>query len=272
MKTTQSKLRQEIEFQPDDTPDGAPYDTEPDTHLPTKQRRLRKTIVLSFGLFLGLAILAGIGIAVLLRVAPPQHNTFGFEVAKSLLQFLTVGFLGTLASLIVGEYNRQRARKDTENEFRKGMYRTLIKTYQDTKKVRRSLRACQTMNASGQPIIPFNSYREYMLILMDSQLAFEAAVREVEMFPSAFDQPQTLINELKRMEKYLREILKEYESLQRSRPGKSDPVEIDDGLLYLSDFLGSLTSRARTLKYDASDFYDAASRAMEILQQERLRP
>jgi hypothetical protein len=75
-----------------------------------------------------------------------------------------------------------------------------------------------------------------MEVVIDAQLELENLVRDVETSRPAFTRPDELIHALKSMEKYLSELIKEYETV-RQLLQVGTPTEELKSLPRLSDFL-----------------------------------
>ncbi|MCI0358094.1 MAG: hypothetical protein L0211_06410 [Planctomycetaceae bacterium] len=163
----------------------------------------------------------------------PQPGTFELEIASAILQLGVVSVTAAVVSLLTFEYQQERARveKDRELDRKRLEYRekllksTLAKamgSFTTVKKARRLLRARAILpdNDPTKDVVLARPYDAYLLMLNDAQLELENLARDVETSKPAFTQPDALVKLLWTMEKYLGEILTEYESERAEFRGK----------------------------------------------------
>jgi hypothetical protein len=127
---------------------------------------------------------------------------------KFLLQLIIVVLLG---GILVQLYSRERDRDRALNEFRKDLLSGVTRAYNDTKKVRRMLRAGVVRHGeSNDQRIPSAIYEAQLEKLLDPQLEFEFYKRQLEAI-HAFKDNKEVTEELRLLEKYLNKIFKEYQ-------------------------------------------------------------
>lgn len=190
-----------------------------------------------------IAVLVGLFVASVAGVLIPPAPTAGtihMEIAKALLQLGVVAVAGTVVSVLVFEYQRERHNQDKDREFeRKALeYREeLLKAvlsramacYSQSKKARRLLRARALEHHDGITIVLANQYDQYLDLINDAQLELENLARDVQNSAPAFSSPDAIVKHLRSMDKYLSRIICEYE---RNR-GLSTMA---DGKLTLDEF------------------------------------
>lgn len=161
----------------------------------------KKVLILVFSI-VAIAVIIGIGI---LRNA--SQGNVDFEIAKALTQFLLVGVLGVLISLLVQNYNRQRDKDVLINDLRKIVLTDLITAYSDTKRARRIIMG----NRLYGDVIPYKIYDEQIRNIIATQLALELLNHQITTFRNYFGEDVNLIvANITKMEKYLGEIINEY--------------------------------------------------------------
>ena len=176
---------------------------------------LKALIAVLVGLFL-------VSIAGVLIPPTPTAGSIHMEIAKALLQLGVVAVAGTVVSVLVFEYQRERQNQDKTRELdRKGLeYREeLLKAvlsramacYSQSKKARRLLRARALEHHDGLTIVLANQYDQYMDLINDAQLELENLARDVQNSAPAFSSADTIVKHLRSMEKYLSKIIGEYE-------------------------------------------------------------
>jgi len=200
---------------------------------------------LAGALFL-LLLIAGIGIWRIVVTATSAISGASLEVMKALLQLGVVAGAGTVVSILVFEYQRKRHKLDKiEEELRrdikdqsnrdiedraycvdliKDTMGKAISTYNSVKRCRRLMRA-KALIGNVPEDRKFNStnlklnleeYDKQIEALNEDQLELEALKREVGTSSRIFDNINGIYQQLEKMEKYLGNIMDEYES---KRPG-----------------------------------------------------
>ena len=165
----------------------------------------------------------------------------------------------------IQEYNRARARKDAVNEFRRTILKDLSHAYADAKGVRRILRARCERAAADEDCIPLPLYDEHIATINATQLELEVMVRELEIIKGVFKNTDELIGHIKDMEKYLGQVIAEYEThVKRYRREVSIPLSA----------LPRLQGLIIKTKEDTSEFWKFSKsyhQALTIIQEERVK-
>lgn len=191
-------------------------------------RSLPRWPLVKLGLLLALIFVAAVTTAVLLLGS--RHNAYqdiGKEIAKLAVQMLLITVAG---GVVVHEYNRTRAHEAAVTEFLNSSRRGLNEFYSDVKKVRRILRArcelpCGVEAATPEEGIQYATYDELMFKLNDTQLDLERLKRELDAQKGTLSQAGDLAKSVRLMEKYLGEIISEYEgTLKQHRPPSCIPL------------------------------------------------
>ncbi len=133
-----------------------------------------------------------------------------FELVKLLLQLVVAGVIG---KILVDTYNAGREKEKAANQFRKDLLQELVKAYYKAKRVRRILRG-NTITEKGTKKINHKVYEEQMRDIIDAQLALEYHKFQLKSFPKSFKNTICpLIIEADKLEKYLGDLITEYEEL-----------------------------------------------------------
>lgn len=180
----------------------------------------------------------------------PAKDTLAFELAKVLLQVGFVFVIGAVISLMTFEYQRECEEIDKRKEWdrRKSKYwEELLKaildqateSYNAVKKARRLLRAQAIIPETGsrQERVLETEYDRLMDSVNDAQLSFERLVGDVLTSKRAFEEPEKLEQKLRSIERYLEQLIDEYEHKRRMFSGEPPSKELAS-LPRLHDFLG----------------------------------
>jgi hypothetical protein len=138
------------------------------------------------------------------------------EIFKSALQIAAVAIVGGFVALLYKEAQERQAAKRQLDETRKDFLRKFRRIYFDVKKVRRLLSVAGLTEKFRNPPVELSpaqldSYRENMLILNGLQLGFEDLNNEVDICLCHHMKTEQISKELRRMEQYLRALVKEFE-------------------------------------------------------------
>lgn len=229
-------------------------------------------IVLSIGL-----LLVSVFLVFLFASDDKKFNDFGFELAKLTAQLLLIAFFG---GILLQEYNRKRERKEARNEFRKSILKDLHGVYTDIKKSRRNLRA-MCSNQDSKKFITRSDYRKEMANINDTQLRLEVILLEIETYSEAFSEKEwiadkngnrvevlKLWNCVKIMEKYLSEIVKEYEA---AAPSNGDQTPLDcTAFSKMNEFIQNTRDSGKNTPFHlelAGNF----KKSLEIIRAENLK-
>lgn len=195
-----------------------------------------------------LALVAGISMIVIAIVLPtiwstPAPQPSKLELVKVSLQVLLVVVFGTVASVLLAEFNRKRGqlleseaekRKDleTENErrkrqmenlsqYRRDLMKRLAVNYSGCKKCKRLFRARAVSSAGTERLVRASEYDKLMQEVNDVQLDLEEIGRELERADIALPEGETVRGCVRKMEQYLSQLVGEYE--QRMPAFHGDP-------------------------------------------------
>jgi hypothetical protein len=155
------------------------------------------------------------------------------ELAKQVLQFLFATVLAGLLTAAWKHYDTRRQRCHDERNYVREIFARTRKAYEDTKLARRMLRIIDTSKNSlsvdkcrieASLILPVSLCAEFLKILQASQLAFENLRREAALaryrMEEIFVDWSYLESSYSRVEKALRNVLKEFEESGREKDGK----------------------------------------------------
>jgi hypothetical protein len=196
---------------------------------------------------LTLLTIFAMSIAILFLLSERYPNLpLATEIAKAVLQLGVVSVVGTVVSLLIFEYQRERTRMDRERDIaqqtgekdrdlerlelekkrdlhaKKVEYRESLllgvlskshSAYSKSKKARRLLRAkAKQMDNDGNEILLAQGYDEYMDLVNDAQLELENLARDVATSGVAFSSPGDIVASLRQMDKYFGNLIEEYEN------------------------------------------------------------
>jgi hypothetical protein len=171
----------------------------------------KRNLILVFSLIAAAAI--G-GIVFLLVFDLAKKDSVGYEIVKVLAQFLLVGVLGVLISLLVQNYNRQRDKEGLVNDLRKTVLTDLITAYSDTKRARRIIMG----NRLADERLLYKIYDEQIRNIIATQLAFELITHQITTHQAYFGKNvKLIISNVTRMEKYLGDIINEYKDVLKGQ-------------------------------------------------------
>jgi uncharacterized membrane protein YhdT len=161
-----------------------------------------------------------------------------FEVAKLGLQLAGITMIGGMVSLGFRLLEKLRDDDRRLSANRQALVRDIISSYEAVKSARRILRALGLRSATQLAPTPQRAagYHEQMILLSKAQLAFERVGREGAAFPTAFADPPEVLAAAATIEKYLHELIKEWEDKGPSlaEPSTPDDLRMDN----LQDFIG----------------------------------
>jgi hypothetical protein len=186
-----------------------------------------------------------------------RANTMKFEVAKALLQLGVIAVIGTVVSLLVAEYQRERQTLDKERErerdtrdkkrelnrkrfeYREELLKSILvramAAYSAVKKARRLLRARAIIKHGDDPeVVLAEPYDLYLEMINDAQLNLENLARDIETSAQAFTDPKSLEKNVWKMEHYLSRLIEEYEEHRRMFAGNLASADLP----LLNEFTG----------------------------------
>ena len=200
-----------------------------------------------------LAIVALIGIltaAWIGRNGDLKSNTVSYE----LFRFSLTVVLGGVIAFVFRMAETRRQIRDLRQRDLREFYRRCLDAYHEAKKVRRLLRARSYTVDEGVEI-DRQSLDELMEKLQSAQLNFETLRRETETNPKLFSDEKAVEKLLKKVESYLRKVLKVHEQL-----GRVDPVllkfEASERLPLLCFFYDAEILGKRGVPLPACDSFD----------------
>ncbi len=176
-------------------------------------------------------VVAGVAIAIVIvaYVFDPDHRQLGLELVKSLVQVATVLVLGQVFAVIVKDREQERdlasraLAADQERQIALTALRTellvkLSKAVVRVKGSRRQLRAevltlawDDGLNEKAE--IRGETYNKYMQAINDVELELESLWHQLDAANTESSERVTLVNHVKAMKDYLRELLYQYEQL-----------------------------------------------------------
>ncbi|MDR6318800.1 hypothetical protein [Actinoplanes couchii] len=193
------------------------------------------------------ALIAVAAAATLIIWHESTTRALGIEGYKTLLQLLLVVVLGGGVSLLYQAFNRQaelqaerlrlaEGRATAIRETRQRYLAELVVLYNAVKRSRRLLRArAQIHTTAGDGRLRLATYDEQLQLLLDAQLGLELMIRTMNAEGEVFDGVPQLVPSLKSTEKYLRELITEYEAVMpRVQPGATEITTPPK----LADFIG----------------------------------
>ncbi len=147
---------------------------------------------------------------------------------------------------------RDQQEKDQRalRSYREAFLKEFLRSYHAAKAARRQLNRYGLTLKAGETS-PFDAkqvaaYEDQMLVIQESQLAFEEFVADVRNTPHAFSEHANILKALQKMEKYLREILLEFEKNWHTLSTTPEAFTVAD-LEKLKDFTG---------RFNQSDYRD----------------
>jgi hypothetical protein len=234
-----------------------------------------------------IAAIGLLGVCIFLVFGSEIKKYIDEKVFESTYQFFLVTIIGGGVSLIFESYRRdheakereaehqreeqkhqeeiQREAKERRREIQRSLRANLIVAFNNIKKVRRLLRAEAIL---GEPheeneVVVGEEYKKQMNALMDAQLSIEFAYRVIK-YESDLFQDSTLAAKLKGANKYLRDIIDEYEKSYRKFSTESTIHLHEFPKLY--DFIRP-SAEAKEIKKDFWDpFYNAFDIIGRVLQ------
>jgi hypothetical protein len=215
------------------------------------------------------------------------------ELAKSLLQVGVVSVAGTVLSILVFDHQQrveedQRARERRENEQQrrgearksdiayreellKGTLGRVTASYNSTKRARRKMRALGQWHTPSGPCIQLTSYDDCMADVNDAQLDLETIKSDVKTSKQAYPSANRMTPHLRSMERYLGELIEEYEEVRSRADVKQRELELSAAPRF-ADFIGPTEGSKFAKQY--SDAHSAVRAAVrdDLLSLSKGRP
>jgi hypothetical protein len=154
------------------------------------------------------------------------------EIFKSSLQIAAVAIVGGFVALLYKEAQERQAARRQLDETRKDFLRKFRRVYFDVKKIRRLLSVAGLTEKFEDPPIflsdsQLESYRENMLVLNELQLSFEDLNSEVDICLCHHMKISEISSELRKMEHYLRSIIREFERFGGSHRAVDSKIKFE---------------------------------------------
>ncbi|MDJ0658758.1 MAG: hypothetical protein QNJ42_04635 [Crocosphaera sp.] len=180
------------------------------------------------------------------------------ELFNLTYEFLLITVVGGCIALLWDQINKERDRKEQKSQNLRQMYSEILSAYNQAKKVRRQLRAvCGTRwEIKLGTALDLNNYDEQIELLSEAQLMFEVYAKIVDdeddendadknkekaaqslLWFLSKEKAKELKENIKNMESYLNEILKEYQENRQKFSKETDTYELKQ-LCNLQEFIG----------------------------------
>ncbi|MBV4504228.1 hypothetical protein HU751_005155 [Pseudomonas sp. BW13M1] len=186
-----------------------------------------KKIILTFIILM----LVSIGvIAILIYTGAANKTSSANDTVKAILQVVIVSGFGAWVSVLMSDYQLRQQAKEKEREVRrmkleyrevllKSVLSRAMDAYGKAKTARRLFRGRGV--ASNSRHLVLEQYDHFFDQINAAQLELEVLARDVRASDRTFSEPGGLDQNISKMEKYLGELISEYEQL---RPQFSDPM------------------------------------------------
>lgn len=167
--------------------------------------------------------LALVGVVLFISYHKSIQEMMGVEIFKLSYQFLLLVVIGGTISWLFSQYTREQEEKEARRELQRSFQANLIEAYNSTKRIRRLLRAeaRHIYNTNNEIGVKHKPYCRLMRDLIDVQLKFEFLKKEVEITDLfiGISELRGLNSQLSSAEKYLHDIIEEYEESYNSFSG-----------------------------------------------------
>lgn len=211
-------------------------------------------------------ILAIAGSAICIVAAPVVREYLDDEVFKLTYQFLLIVVLGAGVSASFQAISFAREARERRRAFQREVHDGLVTGYNDAKRARRLLRARARVNidpeTSARYDILFKQYDRQLEALSGAQLSIEFAIRRIEVNRLLFYHADDIVASLKVVEKYLNEVIDEWEETG-PKAKTLGPVKLTSAELpNLEDFLRHYHPAARF----PSHFKEPFKKALRLIE------
>lgn len=214
-----------------------------------------------------LVLLALLCLGIWMMLALVGDNAgLGRKIVEIIVQTTAVTVAG---GVLIQAYLKWHSRETGVNDFRKDVLDCIVKSYVNTKRLRRLLRAAARQDGSNSPdnpwtVLPVAQYEKFLEELNQTQLDIEVLNRRVQVFATAFARADSLASNVKQMSAYLDELVSEYERYRARMEPDADHVRLDR-LPALKGFL--YRKSESTFGSFIAPFHDA----VELIQNSSLR-
>lgn len=191
-------------------------------------------------IYIGVSIIVVLSLVIILLInhtdpQPLMKSSYKRGIFKEFIKFfIQFVFIVLGGGILVQEYNRGRQKKAELKSFRKEIYKSLVEVYLKTKRIRWVLRAnCKNSEVNYQ------LYKEEMAKIIDIKSSLEIIIHEIDSYSKPLiNIKQDLDQNLKKMEDYLRELLKEFHGSPQvaDSSGKINTITLP----YYSQFINSI--------------------------------
>jgi hypothetical protein len=191
------------------------------------------------------AVTLGICLAVILfwlglRNAPKKGDEIWLEVAKAGLQLGVVTIVGGGIAASLKHLEATREQRRQLSDYRLGILRSVVTSYNRIKAVRRILRAhgfrsSAVDNLTAEQVSAFDSQLQH---LNEEQLTLEATYRDIEAQPALFTNSACIQSALKTVEEYLHGVIQDWED-HGAEVVAHAPANVLNKMSQLQTFLGS---------------------------------
>jgi hypothetical protein len=154
-------------------------------------------------------------------------GSFRLELLKGVWQFFLVAVLGGAVGLFFKLQEREGEQRAARKESLLRTRADLVKAYQKAKKIRRLLRSSAFEYTDEHKVVRRSEYNSLLGQLIEAQLEFEYYVELVEPDRQLFSPPDALKARLKCVERYLHEIIGEFEDAWE-KFAKNDQAPLDE--------------------------------------------
>jgi hypothetical protein len=188
-------------------------------------------------LFVGVA-LAVAAVAILAGILfSDKRPDLAFEAGKAGLQLGVVTVFGAGVALGLRQFDVARDERARLREYRLSVFRDTVDAYHKVKTVRRTLRALDLVPPASGSVSSkqADEFHAQMCALNEAELSLEKIRREIEGQEEAFPTASKQLSGLSAMERYLRDILRVWETPGGRTGGDTDPPT-EDLLKALRDF------------------------------------
>lgn len=190
-----------------------------------------------------------------------SHSQIWLEIGKSGLQLSVVAVLGGSVGFLWKRIDQLRRERDQRDAHQLEILREVIEAYNRIKSARRFLRALGFRPAQGGTLTSdqVTGFEAQLASLNAAQLSLERIKREVEAQPSLFPEPAHILCSLKKVEKYVHEVVEDWEDHGESISAGASKQGLEC-LKNLTKFLGSSKQGFREHAADPMETLEKAIR------------
>lgn len=202
---------------------------------PNKRRSgATRRLLIAVGIVVAPAALA---LSLLRAFDAMQPDSFGREVARSLVQLIGIAFVTVVISVAVTGYQKERDREadlqQRKDDLLRAMLDETIAAYHDVKHTRRLMRA-NLWESAHDSSINVAIYDQHLAAINDAQLQFERLARSAKLIKDERVDSTQLDKSLRLVEKSLIKVVDEYED---ERSNIADGGRQIEDLPRLRDFI-----------------------------------